>query len=198
MVYMDDVWRKKGVELAKILKNLPEDKKKLLNEAQLKEATDEYNEFINAFNQDRCYICRKSLATFSVKNPCLHWLLKPKGFKKKNFIEIANQFGYFQIVSYLRWVSNKESFAKNINDITDELFRSKLIELTIKYKNLEWSFSCSLSDYLGHQDSKHTNYPHYHFQMCNGVRLAFLYLMCNGVRLVCNGVRLAFLYLRFA
>ena len=44
------------------------------------------------------------------------------------------------------------------------LFRS-LFEVTIKYKNLDWAFSCAESDYIGHATSQHAKYPHYHFQM---------------------------------
>jgi hypothetical protein len=35
--------------------------------------------------------------------------------------------------------------------MTEEGTGTKLFELTIRYKNLEWSISCSESDYLGHE-----------------------------------------------
>ena len=44
-------------------------------------------------------------------------------------------------------------------------FRIKVLELTIRYKTLEWSFSCAPSDYEGHQTSQHAKHSHYHFQM---------------------------------
>lgn len=74
-------------------------------------------------------------------------------------------FGLFQIQSYLRWVANQAGFAKNINDLEDEGTESKIIEVTIRYENLEWALSCSESDFLGHEASKNANHPHYHFQM---------------------------------
>lgn len=40
-----------------------------------------------------------------------------------------------------------------------------MFELTIRYRDLEWSFSCADSDYLGHQTSQHAKHPHYHIQM---------------------------------
>lgn len=37
--------------------------------------------------------------------------------------------------------------------------------MTIKYKNLEWAFSCTEPDYGGHAASQYAKHPHYHFQM---------------------------------
>ncbi|MBT3279545.1 MAG: hypothetical protein HN909_02235 [Phycisphaerales bacterium] len=39
------------------------------------------------------------------------------------------------------------------------------LALTIQHKNLEWSFSCSNSDYTGHSNGAYGITPHYHFQM---------------------------------
>jgi hypothetical protein len=65
----------------------------------------------------------------------------------------------------LRWVANEEAFAQNINDLADE-GTGRLVELTIKYKNIEWSFSCGASDLDGHEGGgEHSKRPHYHFQM---------------------------------
>lgn len=125
----------------------------------------EHDEFVAAFRTDDCYICGKPLSSFSKKTPCLHWLLKPKGFKKNDLRAIAERFAFFPIQTYLRWVANTQAFAKNINDLAEEGTGSKLVELTIRYQNLEWSFSCTPSDYEGHQTSQHAKYPHYHFQM---------------------------------
>lgn len=37
--------------------------------------------------------------------------------------------------------------------------------MTIKYKTLEWAFSCAESDYQGHATSQYARHQHYHFQM---------------------------------
>ena len=61
----------------------------------------------------------------------------------------------------------KKQFASRnkFNDLADE-GAGKLIELTIKYKTFEWSFSCAESDYLGHATGvEESRRPHYHFQM---------------------------------
>lgn len=126
---------------------------------------EEHEEFKASFAIGHCYICDHTTTSFSKKRPCLHWFLKPKGFKKNDVLAVAELFGFFQIQTYLRWVANTKGFAKHINDFPEENSGTKIIELTIRYQNLEWSFSCGESDYQGHQTSQHAKYPHYHLQM---------------------------------
>lgn len=157
--------RDKGIQFAEFLEGFSEEELQKGNEAEFQRAKEEYERFKSDFANNHCYLCDRSLDSFSKKNPCIHWLLKPKGFKKKDIKLIAEKYGIFQIQSLLRWYANEEAFAKNINDLAEEGSGSKLLELTIKYKNIEWSFSCAESDYLGHQNSQHAKNPHYHFQM---------------------------------
>jgi len=135
-----------------------------INEKHIGETEKEYHNFRENFSKNVCYMCNSSLDSFDEKNPCLHWLLRPNGFKKRHFKSIYNKFDYFQIDSYLRWVANTEILFKNINDLSEEKSESKIIETTIKFRNFEWSFSCSKTDLQGH-NTRHGNFPHYHFQM---------------------------------
>ena len=113
----------------------------------------------------QCYLCSEALTTFDQAKPCQHWLLKPEGFGKEHFERLANQHSWLILENYLRWVANEGAFAKNINDLENE-GTGKLVELTINYKNLEWSFSCSASDLSGHEGGgEHSKRPHYHFQL---------------------------------
>lgn len=158
-----------SIEKAKLLVDRlqslsPEERDRISNE-NVERTIAEHKEFIAAFRIHDCYICGKPLSSFSKKTPCLHWLLKPKGFKKNDLPAIAEKFAFFPMQTYLRWIANMQDFAKNINDLAEECPGSKLIELTIRYQNLEWSFSCASSDYEGHQTSQHAKHPHYHFQM---------------------------------
>lgn len=153
-----------GKSFAKFLENLSEEEIAKGNRKSLELALEEFQRFKNAFVKGNCYLCNKHNQTFSKANPCIHWLLKPKGFKNKDVELIANKYGYFQIQSLLRWYANEDAFARNINDLKEE-GTGKLFEVTIKYKHLEWSFSCSESDYQGHQGSIKGDFPHYHFQM---------------------------------
>lgn len=162
---MTEITKAKGRDFAKFLESLPENVRVRGNEESFRAAEAEHRRFLEDFGKGYCYLCKKPLASFSKKIPCPHWLLKPKGFKKKDFLAIAQRYGFFQIQSFLRWVANQEGFARNINDLPDEGSGGKLFEVTIKYKNLEWAFSCAESDYQGHATSQHAKHQHYHFQM---------------------------------
>jgi len=151
--------------LVQRLQSMTAEERDRISHENVERTLEEHKRFLAAFQTQECYICGKSLSSFSKKTPCLHWLLKPKGFKKNDLSAIADRFGFFPMQTYLRWVANTQAFAKNINDLAEEGTGSKLIELTIRYQNLEWSFSCALSDYEGHQTSQHAKYPHYHVQM---------------------------------
>lgn len=112
-----------------------------------------------------CHYCKYPLSHFSDKKPCFHWLLNPKGFKKRHFPLLYEQKSFHQLEAYLRWVANCDVPLKNINDLVEEKSSSKFIETTIRYKNLEWSFSCSHGDRAGHKDKHNGKESHYHFQM---------------------------------
>lgn len=162
---MTEAARAKGQDFAHFLATLSVEKIAYGNKVNYRAAAAEYQSFLSHFTKESCYLCERPLASFSKKTPCPHWLLKPKGFKKKDLPAVAERYGFYQIQSFLRWVANQDGFAKNINDLLEEGTGSKLFEVTIKYKNLEWAFSCAESDYQGHATSQHAKHQHYHFQM---------------------------------
>ena len=137
--------KSEGKDFAKFLEGFSEEQIAEGNKKSHEQTQEEYQRFKDAFSDGACYLCGKPNLTFSKNNPCIHWLLKPKGFKNKSVELIAEKYGFFQIQSLLRWYANEESFARNINDLKDE-GTGKLFEVTIKYEHLEWSFSCSESD----------------------------------------------------
>jgi hypothetical protein len=150
---------------AQYLASLSPDELARINEEQRAEAAEEHKQFTEAFRAGQCNFCGDALTIFSSERPCRHWLLKPEGVRKEHIEQIAEQFSWMILENYLRWVANEEAFAKNINDLADE-GTGKLVELTIKYKNLEWSFSCGESDLSGHDGGgEHSKKPHWHFQM---------------------------------
>jgi len=162
---MSDEIRRKGKDFAEFITGLSDEQIAEGNKANYDAAKEEFERFKSEYSQGNCYLCHKKLNSFSKKTPCIHWLLKPKGFKKKDLVAISEKYGYFQIQSLLRWYANEEYFGKNINNLKDEGSGNKLFEVTIKYKNIEWSFSCAESDYNGHEKSQHSKHAHYHFQM---------------------------------
>jgi hypothetical protein len=157
--------RQKGREFARFLQSLPEGERSRGSQIGLEQAKAEHEEFSRKFKEGICYLCHAPLSAFDKTLPCMHWLLKPKGFGKGDFPAITKKYGCFQLQSYLRWIANQGDYARNINDLLDEGTKGKLIELTIKYRHLEWAFSCSESDYIGHAMSQHAKHAHYHLQM---------------------------------
>lgn len=136
------------------------------NEKAQREKNDkDFERLKDALAEGKCSYCGNDLTHFSTKKPCLHWLLKPKGFKKKHFPLLYEGHCFRSINTYLRWVANSDGFGQNINDLVAERQSGKFIEETIKYKNLEWSFSCSETDRVGHKEAHKGSMPHYHFQM---------------------------------
>lgn len=152
-------------KFAEWLRTFPKEKILEGNEAERKQTEEDWKRFVTFFNKGICSLCEKPLKSFSENNPCLHWLLRPKNFKKKHFPLLYQKFTYFRISAYVRWVASIESPIKNINDIKEEHPGDKLIDFTAKYKHITWSFSCGKSDFEGHANSTEGNFPHYHFRM---------------------------------
>ncbi len=161
----DDTVKQRGLEYAKYLADLSPEERARINESARKQGEEEHKAFYEKFQVGQCWVCGDALTAFDPAKPCPHWLLKPDGFEKKHFEILVQNYSLIQLEHYLRWVANVEAFAKNINDLADE-GSGKLVELTIKYKNLQWSFSCGASDLSGHEGGgEHSRRPHWHFQM---------------------------------
>jgi len=133
-------------------------------EIQREQYVKEYEDFLEHYQKDKCYLCGKPNSTISKGNPCLHWLLRRCKFKKKEFHTVYEKFDFYNISAYLRWVANAESGSKNINNLKEESSERKLFEITIEWKNIEWTLDCSKNDFEGHKGTK-TDYAHWHFQM---------------------------------
>lgn len=147
------------------IKNMTQDEMRRISEEGMRRTDEIYASFKEHYDKGACHLCKSHLKSFSSKKPCLHWLLRPNGFKKKHFSSLFPKYGYFQMEVFARWVANLDDPIHNINDLKIEKSKKKIIETTIKYKHIEWSFSCSPSDLEGHKNSPYTNFPHFHFQM---------------------------------
>ncbi|EMG6375210.1 hypothetical protein V5I26_004185 [Salmonella enterica subsp. diarizonae serovar 11:k:z53] len=144
--------------------SLSEDERDSLNSRCAEETRRQFDEFQSAYVNDECYLCGKSFKTISKETPCLHWLLRRCKFKTKDFSLLYNKYGYVNIAAFLRWCANMEKPLVNINDLPSEMPKGKVLSSTIKWKNVEWTFDCSESDFRGHAGTA-VEYPHYHFQM---------------------------------
>lgn len=150
------------------LKSLPKELVEQISEKNRINSETEYKKFTDMFDKGFCYICSSPLMSFNTDSPCLHWFLIPTNIKKhhiKNSIGyLGKKYGFYKTNTYLRWVANYHSPFKNINDF-ESTDASKIIEETIVFKNIKWSFSCSVSDFTVHTDSNVGTNPHYHMEM---------------------------------
>ncbi len=136
------------------------------NRKQLEANISVYEEFQAAYKVGICSLCKLPLTEFKSSHPCFHWFLRPHGIKKKHFHKyLSTPIGFFPFDSYMRWIANLDNPFKNINDLKSEMNPSKVIEYTIRYKNIEWSISIGKTDRQGHPDAKNANFPHFHIQM---------------------------------
>lgn len=157
------------------LRLMPDHEKEALNRIQYEEMVRDYNDFKEKIAEGTCSICGKSLKTFSSNSPCLHWLLRPKGFKKKHIHLLYENFSYRRISGYVRWLASLDGIVKNINDLSDEHPGGKVIDFTARYKNCMWSFSCGENDFEGHKSTAYGREPHYHMQIKYDGRLFLKY-----------------------
>ncbi len=153
-----------GAQYASYLRLLPQSVVYGNNQCAHAHAQKVAEAFADSFAKGTCPVCNQALTSYKKARPCLHWLLKPEGFEKDDFLKIAERYSLAQIELFMRRVANQEAFAKNINDTADE-GTGKFVELTVKYKDLEWAISCAKSDYDGHGNIEASQCPHYHFQM---------------------------------
>ncbi|MDD4382423.1 MAG: hypothetical protein PHE21_03755 [Candidatus Dojkabacteria bacterium] len=153
-------------EIRKFFTSLPKEVIERENKKQLQEIERDHKEFCDALDENKCSLCGRSLRYVNKAKPCLHWLLRPKGADKKRILEmlVSGGFGFYRTQGYLRWIANYEKPLANINTLREEQDKKKLFEITVKYKNLEWTINYNQSDRDGHQGTKN-NYPHYHFAM---------------------------------
>lgn len=156
---------KRNASVNKYLEAISDEELKKKSDEEYAKAEKDFKELKESLAEGKCSFCSNLISHFSEKKPCFHWFLKPKGFKKRHFPLLYEKYSFRRIEAYLRWVANADIPLKNINDLVEEKTSSKKIELTIVYKNLEWSFSCAESDYRGHQNKQEGKMPHYHFQM---------------------------------
>lgn len=112
-----------------------------------------------------CCLCNKPIHYTDSSHPCFHWLINPDIDIKVLKKYLQTPISYFKLYTYLTWVANAENPLININDTDDFDSNKKIFEGTIRYKNIEWSFSLGKSDFEGHKSSKMGYMSHYHLQM---------------------------------
>ncbi len=166
----------KNKDLRNYLESFPQDEIDRKTQIQEEETKRIYKEFTKGLKSGKCFICGQKMNSFDKTKPCFHWFTYPNGIKKKYFEKyLEKPIGFFQLDSYFRWLANSENPITNINDLKDETSKTSYLETTIRYKNIEWSFSVGYTDMEGHKDGKVGATPHFHIQMVvnNNIFLKF-------------------------
>lgn len=148
----------------KLFESMSDEELQRNNERDIAQSEKEHAHFVEHYERGLCYLCGKPFKTISKDTPCVHWLLRQCKFKKSDFPQVCERFGYTQIAAFTRWAANQERFLSGINDLSSEKSGRKVFEYTVRWKNIEWTFDCSKNDYQGH-GTGHSAYPHYHLQM---------------------------------
>lgn len=137
-----------------------------VNRLMREDTEKQFRKFKRFNKRNRCYLCLRPYDEYKQDgDPCPHWLLRPSGIKKDLVASVLHKRGCFGPQAFLRWIANAEVFATKINDLSGEVGNANVIDLTVTFRNFEWSFSCSEGDLKGHEGSTHGASPHFHFQM---------------------------------
>jgi hypothetical protein len=105
MAYNDA--KEAGREFANYLKLLDASIHAENNSRALKHAENEAKAFSADFSAGKCHVCGEALSSFNKNEPCLHWLLKPEGFEKRDFPRIAERFSFEQVERFIRRVAKR-------------------------------------------------------------------------------------------
>lgn len=158
--------KKKKMDIREFLESISPEEIEHNNREQLEENQKFFEDFKAAYSKDCCSLCGNRLDYFSKSETCFHWFTMPIGIKKKDFEDyLSEPIDFFRLESYFRWMASMEYPLKNINDLSDEVSESKIKEVTIKFKNIEWALNYGKTDLSGHENSKNANFPHFHLQV---------------------------------
>jgi hypothetical protein len=146
------------------LRTLSPEKIEMVRKMEEDKALKEYEQFITNFDNGICYICGNQLDRFRADKPCIHWLLRPAGAKKRNIEEVFAGKGYFPIAAYIRWVCNQDTHFSKINDLKEEGNSDAIFHWTGEFAHVRWTFICTREDYRGHA-GRRASRPHYHMEM---------------------------------
>lgn len=171
--------RFENIDFKRSFSTLPQDVVEYLQQQEDRQNLKDFIALKEALQEGKCSLCGKSIDVCDEQSPCFHFLLNPKlkGNSRDALLSKPNSF--IQLYTYLAWVANTQQPFFNVNDIISDIANNRLFESTIRYKNIEWSFSFKQSDFEGHQNAKIGNLPHYHFHMTVDGRPIAIFNKCH-------------------
>ena len=157
--------RFENIDFIRTLNSIPKD---VIEKFQRQENEQNKRDFISlceSLKEGKCSLCGHTLDYCDESSPCFHILLNPQ-IKRKMRQQLFNKpISFIKLYTYLSWIANSDKPFENINDLPSDPLSNHLFESTIRYKNIEWSFSLKPGDYEGHKGKQVGSASHYHFQM---------------------------------
>lgn len=156
--------RFENIDFIRTLNSIPKD---VIEKFQRQEDEQNKRDFISlceSLKEGKCSLCGHTLDYCDESSPCFHILLNPQ-IKRKMRQQLFNKpISFIKLYTYLSWIANSDKPFENINDLPSDPLSNHLFESTIRYKNIEWSFSLKPGDYEGHKGKQVGSASHYHFQ----------------------------------
>lgn len=157
--------RFENIDFIRTLNSIPKDVIELFQRQEDERNKRDFIALCASLKEGKCSICGHALDHYDESSPCFHLLLNPQ-IKRKMWEQLFNKpISIIKLHTYLSWVANSDKPFENINDLPSDPLSNHLFESTIRYKNIEWSFSLKKGDYEGHKGKQVGSASHYHFQM---------------------------------
>lgn len=157
--------RFENVDFNRTLDSIPKDVVELFQRHEDEQNKRDFTSLCDSLNEGQCSLCDHALDYYDESSPCFHILLNPQ-IKRKMREQLFNKpVSFIKLYTYLSWIANSDKPFENINDLPSNPLSNHLFESTIRYKNIEWSFSLKTGDYEGHKGKQIGSASHYHFQM---------------------------------
>lgn len=154
-----------NVDFNRTLNSIPKDVVELFQRHEDEQNKRDFTSLCDSLNEGQCSLCGHALDYYDESSPCFHILLNPQ-IKRKMREQLFNKpVSFIKLYTYLSWIANSDKPFENINDLPSNPLSNHLFESTIRYKNIEWSFSLKTGDYEGHKGKQIGSASHYHFQM---------------------------------
>ncbi len=154
-----------NIDWKRTFASLPDDVIEKFQTNEDEQNAKDFESLKGGLSNGNCYRCGKKIENCDPTTPCFHFLLNPRLKKVARESLFSKPVSFIHLYTYLAWVANTEKPFYNINDILYDIANNRIFECSIRYNNIEWSFSFKQTDFEGHKGKNYGNLPHYHFQM---------------------------------
>lgn len=157
--------RFENIDFKRTLASIDEETRLQLEQADRDQNAKDFERLKTNLSKGKCYLCNQDISYTDPANPCFHWLINPNIDISLLRSFLSKEQSFFRMYTYLAWVANSDTPLININDTFDYDKNKRIFEGTVRYKEIEWSFSLGKSDFEGHTNKTNGCTPHFHAQL---------------------------------